>query len=334
VADEKSGRGSWGWTQDAPLAVATNVTPREVIALDGRLDDWRDASWMSLESSGPGRVSGQLALRWDQRHLFVAARVNENHLQARRTDDVEYPFWQGYDAIQLGFGLRDETWTNPVSGPFRDTDLGFLLSPFHVRPDGTAEGRVLRLWNGQMPFGTLPDRVRWGGAVPGGRCEIRRDERSGETIYEAMIPLSELPDLTPETRVASAKEADTPVRFSWILHSDEAGALQWGQKANVFPWWNTTLSFLPPQNTTFAAQTLLGFAQRGEISSGVGVITPAPSPVTPMTAPATAAPVPVPPAPIPPAPIPPNVTPLPLPPAPSVAPAEQPELLPYFPPQK
>jgi hypothetical protein len=329
VADGKSGRGSWGWTQNAPLAVATNVTPKENVSLDGRLDEWRDAAWMVQEPRA--RVAGRLALRWDQRHLFIAARVDENHLQPRRADEVEYPFWQGYDAIQLGFGVRDETWSNPASGPFRDTDYGFLLSPFHVRADGTAEGRVLRLWGGQLPFGTLPDRVRWGGAVPGARCEIRRDERSGETIYEAMIPLAELPDLAPATRVASAQNADTPVRFSWILHSDEADALQWARQTNVFPWWNTTLSFLPSQSASLAAESLLGFAQRGEVASGAGVVTPAPPPLAPVTVPAPVAPAPAPP--IAPAPIPPNVTPLPLPPAPSVAPTDQPELLPYFPPQ-
>jgi hypothetical protein len=332
VADGKSGGGSWGWTQDAPLAVATNIAVRDVVTLDGRLDDWNDAKWMTL---GPrGRVSGQLAVRWDQRHLFIAARVKENRLQPRRADELEYAFWQSYDAIQLGLGLREEAWSNAGSGPFRDTDFGFLLCPFHVRPDATVEGRVLRLWGGQLPFGTLPDRVRWGGAVPGARCEIRRDERNAETIYEAMIPLAEMPDLKPETRSANSQQADVPMRFSWILHSDEAGALQWAQQANVFPWWNTTLSFLPTRNTSLAAQTLLGFAQQGEVASGVGVITPAPAPVAPTTTPAPPAPKTAPPAPIPPAPIPPNASPLPLPPAPSIAPADQPELLPYFPPQQ
>jgi hypothetical protein len=333
IADDKSGRGSWGWNEDAVIATATNITPDETVTVDGRLNDWRNPSWMPLPSADKGRVSAQLALRWDQRNLFVAARVKEPRLQPRRSDALEYSFWQGYDAIQLGFGIKEAAWTIPVSAPFRDTDQGFLLSPFNVRADGTVEGRVLRLWGGTLPFGALPDRVRWGGAVPGARCEVRRDERDGETVYEAMIPLSELPDFAPETRAATAQNAGNPIRFSWILHSSESSALQWASGANVFPWWNNTLSFMPPQNALLAAQTLLGVTQRGEVSSGTSTVstTPVTTPAPTTAPPATVPPASVPPTVIAPAPIPPNLTPLPLPPAP--ASSEEPEIAPYFPSQ-
>jgi hypothetical protein len=310
IVDEKSGRGTWGWNQQATIATATNVAAGEAMAVDGRLDDWRGANWMEVAAERKNAVTGKLALKWDARYLYLAARVKEADVKPRHESAAEYSFWNGFDAIQLGFGVRDAAWAVPSGAPFRDTDFGLLLSPFHTRADGTIEGRVLRLWNAQQPFGTLPDRVRWGGVAAGGRLEIRRDEREGETIYEAVIPLTEMPELAPSTRVATIQSFDAPVRFSWILHTDEknGGALQWAQQSNIFPWWNNTNSFLPPQNAALAAQTLLGFTARGEVSSGASTVLP-PPPVIPPTS-------------LPPASTPPSTVPLPLPPPPAPAPHE------------
>ena len=280
----KTVRGHWGWTQNALVATATNVTAEDNLQVDGALGDWKNAAWMEMPSHliGKRKVKAQLAVKWDANRLYLAAKVREPRLQPRPNSNADYAFWQDSDAIQFAFGLRDAAWMQPGNAPFRDTDAGFLLSPFHTRPDGTIEARVLRLWNSQIPFGAVSDRVRWGGAVPGARIEIVRDEREGTTNYEAAIPLSEIADLNPSVRAATAKELDSPTRFSWILHNDEGGALQWSEANHVFDWWNNTGSFLPSQNFSFAAQTLLGFSRKGEVAAGNGST---PSALTPVEAP-------------------------------------------------
>jgi hypothetical protein len=301
-AIQKSGgktvKGNWDWTQDAIMATATNILPDENVVVDGRLDDWRDVYWMKAASK---KNSAQLAVRWDRSYLYIAARVREAQLVPRNSDR-EYSFWRNSDAIQIGFGLRDAAWMQPGSGPFRDTDFGFLLSPFHLRPDGTIDARVLRLWNPQAPFGALRDRTRWAGAVPGAHLEIRRNEREGESVYEAAVPLSEVPELNPATRVAGIQTFGNPVRFSWIVHGNNGEKLQWARENNVFDWWNNTGSFLPPSEFSYAAQTFLGFSQIGDIGAGAvqAGSTPAAS-ITPTIPSPPLAPVPVlPPPPAPP----------------------------------
>lgn len=277
------------WHQEAPVATANNVPLGESREIDGELSDWSNAHWMELASK---RVRARLALQWDTHYLYLAARVREPRFDPRDATDKEYAFWKNSDAIQLGFGMREEDWMQPGSKPFRDTDFGFLLSPFHTRVDGTYEGRVLRLWDPQTPFGALSDRTRWGGAVKGARLEIRRDERSGETFYEAAIPLSELPELDPISRAATRQEPGKPIRFSWIVHNNEGEELQWAKERNVFPWWNNTGSFLPAHQLSFAAQTLLGFVRKGEIAAGEPPHVPAapPAPYTPILPPDPPAP--------------------------------------------
>ncbi len=265
---DKSERGTWKWSQNAQVVTALNVQPQETITVDGSLDDWSRAQWLNLDSK---TVRSQLALKWDTTRLYIAAKVREPRLKAREDNGRLYDFWEGTDAIQIGFGLRDAQWMQPGSDPFRDTDYGFLLSPFHTRADGTIDARVLRLWSPQIPFGTLSDHVRWGGAVPGGHAEIRRNERTGETFYEASIPLSEITDFNPGAMRATAQEAGSSVRFGWILHNDEGENLQWAKENNVFDWWNHGGSFLPGSDFSYAAQTMLGFTQQGEVAVGSNV---------------------------------------------------------------
>jgi hypothetical protein len=167
------------------------------IEVDGQLGEWRDAAWMEMQArdnnsstrNAPRPVNVRLALRWDNNRLFIAARVQEPSLQPRRPEAVSYPFWDDYDALQIAFGLRDDALAKPGREPFRDTDYGFLLSPFS---DGTddVEGRVLRLWSTTVPFGEVRDTLRWGGAVPGAQCAIVRDEANQITTYEASLPLT------------------------------------------------------------------------------------------------------------------------------------------------
>jgi hypothetical protein len=102
--------------------------------------------------------------------------------------------------------------------------------------------------------------------VAGARCAIRRDEQKRITFYEASIPLDEMPTLRPAMRA----RGDVPVRFSWILHTDEGPALEWSRATSVFPWWSNTGSFLPPQQLYLAAQTPVGFTLNGTVDAGPG----------------------------------------------------------------
>ncbi|HEX8833700.1 MAG TPA: hypothetical protein VF719_05840, partial [Abditibacteriaceae bacterium] len=171
------GESRWEWKQTMRTATAENVR-ENAIEIDGELGEWQRATWMEI-GGAKAPVAARLAVRWDEKRLYFAAEVEEPRLQSRR-DESEYRFWEG-DALQLVFGLRDEPGVKPQRGPFRDTDYGFLLSPFGISADGVVTGRVLRLWNNTLPFdgvnGTVRDRVRWGGAVPASRCAITRDER-------------------------------------------------------------------------------------------------------------------------------------------------------------
>jgi hypothetical protein len=273
------------WKQEVNVATAQNVKRGSAIEVDGQLGEWRDASWMEMQArdnnpstrNAPRPVNVRLALRWDNNRLFIAARVQEPSLQPRRPEAVSYPFWDDYDALQIAFGLRDDALSKPGREPFRDTDYGFLLSPFS---DGTddVEGRALRLWSTTVPFGEVRDTLRWGGAVPGAQCAIVRDEANQITTYEASLPLNEMPTLRPALRSAR----DMAVRFSWILHNDEGRALQWSRANEVFPWWQNTGSFLPAQHVSLAAQVPLGFTQIGAVDEGS---------VLPVTLPSTPPPV-------------------------------------------
>jgi hypothetical protein len=254
------GNSKWNWRQVVRVATAQNT--RNAPFVDGNIAEWAGAAWMEIEST-PMRA--RLALRYDATRLYIAAEVREPRLTPRAVE-TDYDFWQT-DGLQLAFGLRDERSVRPQNGPFRDTDFGFLLSPFETRGDGTIGGRALRLWNNNVPFdgwnGTVRDRVRWGGIVSGARCEISRDERRNITTYEASFPLSEMPTLRPDRRAAG----DIAVRFSWLLHNDEGPALSWGRATSVYNWWGNTTSFLPIDRLALAAQTPLGFT---------GVIAPRP----------------------------------------------------------
>ena len=312
----QTSQGSDEWTQETPLETAPNVRNGQPIHVDGDLSEWRDAAWMKLPSNAPRRGGPQVALAWDAKNLYVAARVEEPGLVPRRFDEREYRFWQGHDALQLAFGLRDEAGVRPARTPFRDTDYGFLLSPFGVAPDGTVQGRILRLWNvTNAPYGTAHDLVRYGGVVTESRVMINRDPTGRFTYYEALIPLSEMPSLRPEHR---AKD-DIPVRFSWILHQDDAPALEWGRTANIFPYWRNSTSFLPVGVPYLPAQTTLGFTLEGAIDPGPPVFATRVAP--PASPPRPASPVPA--IPVRPAP----VRPLPrtlAPPVRSIAPPVEP----------
>ncbi|HVF10554.1 MAG TPA: hypothetical protein VNA16_07120 [Abditibacteriaceae bacterium] len=265
-------RGRWQWRQTVRTATAINVRRGYPLRLDGDLRDWNDAVWMEVKPHAtPSGATTRVAVRWDARRLYIAARVEEPDLQPRVADNTSYLFWRGYDALQIAFGLREGATTSPGRGPFRDTDYGFLLSPFEALPDGGVEGRLLRLWSPTLAFDSLRDKVRWGGVVPGSRCVVKRLPERKLTLYEASFPLAEIPDLDPLRRAPT----DAPIRFSWVLHDNRGDALQWSQVAAVFPWWGNTGSFAPGQELYLAAQTPLGFTAQGPVDAGSDIGLPA-----------------------------------------------------------
>ncbi|MEO6908285.1 MAG: hypothetical protein ABI210_10380 [Abditibacteriaceae bacterium] len=264
--------GSWSWRVEPPVATADNWTSKSTFTLDGSLDDWRDASWMTAKNDMYDRKAA-VTIRWDNQNLYIAAKVNEPRFTIRPNTDNTYNFWNG-DAIQLGFGWREEPWMHPSSGNFRDTDFGFLLTPYAQLTNGSIDGRVLMLWNHTTPFGEVNDKVRWGGAISGANCRIIFDAKKKEATYEAVIPLSALGNLNPQSRIATLTTPDQPIRFSWIAHTFDGVPVQWSKTAGVFPWWGNSGSFLPAEKGYLAAQTMLGFSLRGDIVKASAKVVP------------------------------------------------------------
>lgn len=287
------GTSKWSWKQTARSATAQKTT--DGVAIDGDLREWQGAAWMEINVKGSPEPA-RLAVRWDERNLYFAVRVREERLKPRR-DGANYDFWDGHDAVQLAFGLADTRKVKPGPEPFNDTDYGFLLAPFSTE-GGEPVGRVLRLWNGTAPFAltAVRDRIRFGGAVPGARCAIGRNEKRGLTFYEASLPLAEMPSLRPQMRA----NGDIPVRFSWRLHDDGDGSVSWSRANSVFPWWAGNGSFWPPRQILLPAQTPLGFSARPSgprkpLFELLPLPVPAPSSETPPDSPApTLIPFPIP----------------------------------------
>ncbi len=347
ITEISVGKNRWKFRQDARVATISRIE-NNAVNIDGNLNEWNSASWMETSSD---KTRAQLALFFDDTNLYIGARVRENAFQPRSESSNEYSFWNG-NALQLAFGMRSEGDALPSVGAFRDTDYGFLLSPFRAASDGQIVARVLRLWNPQLGFESATDRVNWGGDVTNARCSITRDERNKITFYEASVPLSQIFDLRAQQRM----QIDQPVRFSWIYHAPNTtdntlsdSALEWSRVANVFPWWRNTSSLMPSKNLYLAAQVPVGFMPRSiDVAQGQPASTPlvAPSPVatpvaTPMATPqntptprvpdtsSTRTPIPQP----TPSPTPQILPPLPLPPSPDAqlppaAPSSLPDLLP------
>lgn len=253
--------GNWSWQVEPPVATADNWNTTSTFTLDGSLDDWKDATWMQARNDQSDRKAA-VAVRWDTRNLYIAAKVHEPRFTIHQDADNDDDFWNS-DAIQLGFGWRVEPWMQPSASNFRDTDYGILLAPFAKNENGSIQARVLTLWNRTTPFGVVKDSMRWGSVINGADCRINFDPKKKEATYEAVIPLPALGDLNPQSRIASTTAPDQPIRFSWIAHTFDGVAVQWSKAAGVFPWWENSGSFLPVEKGYLAAQTTLGFSQRG-----------------------------------------------------------------------
>jgi len=246
-------RGDWKW--NAPVATATASPSQLAPRIDGKLDDWSDANWLRCAPNAAG-VSGELALKWDASNLYIAAKIHEGALTARNPEAPSYEFWRAFDAIQIAFGTTQNSSSVPTETPFRDSDAGFLLCPWLQNDAGSFSGRLLRLWSPSKPYNSVSDRVRWGGAVPGAKCVVARDEVGQSTVYEARMPLSAVPGLNP--RALSQK--DGVVRFGFLIHNAEGAPLDWGAQNGNFAWWDNTSTFLPEGRLTSSLRCTLGFS--------------------------------------------------------------------------
>ena len=281
--------GNWKW--NARVATAQSVAANEAPVIDAHLNDWADASWMSVAPNAAG-VGARLAWKWDASNLYVAAQVRETALTARNPEASSYEFWRGFDAVQLAFGVSNGPETVPSVAPFHDADFGFLLSPWAQNDAQNFQGRLLRLWGSDKPYNSVADRIRWGGAVNGAKCVIARDEQGESTIYEAKLPLSAIPGLNPK----ALAQKDGVVRFGFIVHNAEGTPLDWGASNGNFPWWENTSTFLPEGRLTSALRSTLGFSLVGDVGTPVVPALPiTPTPVLPqLPAPVPAAPRPTP----------------------------------------
>ncbi len=278
-----SGKTKLSLEAEVPIASATPIVgaaPR----IDGDLSDWNDAIYQTL-APNRAKVSAKVALKWDAKNLYVGAQVRETALSPRRLDEGVYEFWRGHDALQIAFGTSSGPETAPAPGPFRDSDQGFLLSPFGQKGPRDIDGRVLRLWAPEKPFNTATDRVRWGGFVSGATCAITRDEKAGLTFYEARLPLSALPSIDP----AELSARDGVVRFGWVLHNDEGTPLDSGRALGNFSWWDNTATFLPEGILTSSLRSTLGFTP-GTESESAQIAAPRPTSATVISAPPVANP--------------------------------------------
>lgn len=328
------GTAKLGFEAQVPVVSALEVASGELLRLDGDLADWNDAVW---QNAGPnsGGVAAQVALKWDEKSLYIAAQVRENGLSARRPDENAYEFWRGYDALQIAFGTSEGPQTVPARAPFRDADRGFLLSPFNQKGPSEYEGRVLKLWGSDRPYNSVADRTRWAGAVQGANCVVARDEKNGVTTYEARLPWSALPNISPQRLAAR----DGAIRFGWILHNGEGAPLDWARSAGTFSWWSNTATFLPEGQLTSPLRFTLGFTPNAATPAATSPVTlppVAPVPVAPIPPAPAPFPAPLPDLPPPSGPLQPQII-APAPPteiAPFIVPSsDNPQLLPPAPPR-
>ena len=116
-----------------PIEIAYAVSIAEPIAIDGDLREWdgrgtiqlgerRDVA-PGLHWDGPDDLSGDIMLRWDDRNLYVAARVTDDHLDrhprgSRIWDDTCLELFLDADLLH-GVGVA----------AYNDDDYHFLFAP-------------------------------------------------------------------------------------------------------------------------------------------------------------------------------------------------------------
>ena len=188
-------------TRADPHLIVEIPRTEAAIRIDADLDDWDGAGWIGLSPDAPhvstgwssrlrddgtepegtpltaADLSGSFALRWDESHLYLAARITDN---VHDTTDEDPSRWYCRDAISLFLDVPfDGDGPGWIAG---DHAFCFIASPNpprqhwwrHGEPEGHRE----------MP---LPD------AIP---IAVTLTARGYD--LEAAIPMDLLTDLTPQ----------------------------------------------------------------------------------------------------------------------------------------
>lgn len=196
---------------DAPVVSADyRATPPTI---DGRLDDWQDATWYPLKVdeaaaralSGTSDLSARCAFAYDHETLYVAVDVKDDaHAQPHRG----FLIWGG-DSVQVGF---DPLFTRSPDGYAPDdSEFGVALHD---------DGQVETVW------WFLPQRTGVGDRDAMRSAVVREGTR---TVYEIAVPAETLgwsPFLTDRCGIAvSVNDLDESVTDPEKLAADIEGTL-------------------------------------------------------------------------------------------------------------
>lgn len=213
----------------APPAVRQYLAHRALAGpvIDGRLDDraWRDVAWTDPfgDIEGPSRPAPFLATRvkltWDDGHLYIAAALEEPHLQASllKRDTVIYldndfevfldPDGDTHDYFELELNALGTEWDLRLPRPYRDGgraehawDIAGLRTAVSLEGTLNDPSDRDRGWSVEIaiPFAALGlappadgeqwrvnfSRVEWTFDVVDGRYRKRTDPATGKPLPE------------------------------------------------------------------------------------------------------------------------------------------------------
>lgn len=171
-------------TVDFDFAVRAEQPP----AIDGVVSDWADAAPLHIDKEAYAHgsfsagwsaadLSGTVFTKWDERFLYFAARVTDQLFNQELSDADSW----NQDSVQIALA-------GGTAGDWHEFTLA--LTP-----------RGPQIWGGR-----LRELVKDG--------SLRVTLLQGETIYEAAIPWSAMPDLRPSLGAA--------FRFGVLLNDDDA----------------------------------------------------------------------------------------------------------------
>jgi hypothetical protein len=135
---------------------AAGVAAKGSLAADGNLNDWKPGAFVSMmaDPSLRDQFSLRLALAYDAKNLYVAARFRDSTPLLNRNDPRIDPFkaWNG-DALQLRF-VTDAGVTHPVPGAAHNSDKVVHLTAWQFTMPSSPRSMCGSAW-------TSTRRRRW-----------------------------------------------------------------------------------------------------------------------------------------------------------------------------
>jgi hypothetical protein len=242
------------WERMAP------ITPRSYVCyatadpprIDGRLDDeaWEDAPWtdafVDIEgASKPApRYETRVAMRWDERHLYIAARMEEPHVWGTLTgrnsvifQDKDFevfidPDGDHHNYYELEVNALNTIWELTLEKPYRDggpaispTNIPGLRSAVYV--EGTLNAphdtdaywtvEVAIPWEGLARYGTVPpeDGAQW-------RVNFSRVHWEHEIAGDAYRKVPETPEQNWVWSPQGVIDMHRPERWGFVQFSRAA----------------------------------------------------------------------------------------------------------------